>query len=143
MSRPRQSQQGDPRFKPMVIFPANSPVQPEPHEVEAAWILALHFRVVVEFLQPSEGYKMKTADIVMNGLIWEMKSPTGSGRTTIANQFHRASKQSSHLVFDARRVHVADDIVLAQVRQEVARRRHIKAVLYIAKDGTVLEIRPT
>jgi len=128
---------------PMVILPADAPVPPEPHEVEAAWILARHFGAVVEFLQPSEGYKMKTADMVMNGVIWEIKSPTGSGRTTIPNQFHRASKQSSHIVFDARRVHLSEDVVLAQVRRETARRRHIRAVLFIAKDGTVLEVRPT
>ncbi|MCL2471520.1 MAG: hypothetical protein FWF25_07250 [Propionibacteriaceae bacterium] len=125
---------------PMVVLPANSPVLPEPHEVEAAWILARHFGAVVEFLRPSEGYKMRTADMVMNGLIWEIKSPTGSGRTTIANQFRRASKQSSHLVFDARRVHLGNDIVLAQVRKEMVRRRHIRTVLFIAKDGTVLEV---
>jgi len=143
MSRKSRSKRDNPRFVPMVVLPADAPVIPEPHEVEVAWILARHFGVGVEFLRPSEGYKMKTADMVMNGLIWEIKSPTGSGRTTIPNQFRRASKQSTHIVFDARRVHLGEDAVLAQVRQEMVRRRHIKAVLFITKAGTVLEVHPT
>jgi hypothetical protein len=55
----------------MVLLPADSPQLPEPHEVEVAWILARHFVTVVELLRPIEGYKVKTADLVMNGLIWE------------------------------------------------------------------------
>ena len=126
----------------MVVLPADAPVLPEPHEVEVAWILARHFGVNVEFLRPSEGYKMKTADIVMNGLIWELKSPTGSSRMTVSNQFRRASKQSTHIVFDARRVHLDEDNALSQVRVEMKKRR-FKAVLFITKAGTVLEIRPS
>lgn len=84
---------------------------------------------------------MKTADMVMNGLIWEIKSPIGSSRMTVSNQFRRASKQSTHLVFDARRVHLDENDVLSQVRTEVKKRR-FRAVLFITKAGTVLEIRP-
>jgi len=126
----------------MVIVPADCARPPEPHEISAAWILARHFGTVVEFLCPSEGYKMKTADLVLNGLIWEMKSPTGNAHMTVSNQFRRASKQSTHVVFDARRVHLDEDYVLSQVRIEIKKRR-FKAVLFITKAGTVLEIRPT
>jgi len=47
------------RLVPMVVLPVDSRTPPEPHEVEVAWILARHFGVVVEFLRPSEGYKMR------------------------------------------------------------------------------------
>jgi len=126
----------------MVVLPADAPVLPEPHEVEVAWILARHFGSSVEFLRPSEGYKLKTADIVMNGLIWEIKSPTGGGRMTVSNQFKRASKQSNHIVLDARRVHLEEDKVLSQIRTEMKKRR-FRAVLFITKAGTVLEVHPT
>jgi len=61
----------------MVIIPAELPVPPEQHEIDTAWVLARHFRAVVEFLRPIEGYKLKTADLVMNGVVWELKSLTG------------------------------------------------------------------
>jgi len=126
----------------MVILPVGSPTPPEPHEVEIAWILARHFNTVVEFLRPVEGYKVKTANLVMSGLIWEVKSPTGKGRTTVANQFKRALKQSSHVVFDARRVQLDEDEVLRQVRRERQSRKAIKAVLLITKSGIVMDVQP-
>ena len=127
---------------PMVVLPADSPMPPEPHEVEVAWILARHHNTVVEFLRPMEGYRLKTADLVMNGVIWELKSPTGKGRTTVPNQFKRGTKQSKHIVFDARRVQLDEASVLAQVRREAQMRRSVKAVIFIGKTGIVIEIKP-
>jgi hypothetical protein len=126
----------------MVILPAHSDVMPEQHEVEIAWILARHYTTVIEFLRPTEGYKVKTADFVMNGLIWELKSPTGKSRTTVSNQFKRASKQSSHVIFDSRRIKIDEKEVLKQVHRELQARKSIKAVLFITKTGTVIEIQP-
>jgi len=45
-------------------------------------------------------------------------------------------------VFDARRVHLDENDALSQVRVEMKKRR-FKAVLFITKAGTVLEIRPS
>jgi hypothetical protein len=78
----------------------------------------------------------------MNGLIWESKSPTGRSRTTVSNQFKRASKQSSHVIFDARRVQLDKDDVLRQVRKELRTRKAIKVVLFISKAGIVMEVQP-
>jgi len=61
---------------PEVLVSESIKPRPEVHEIEVAWILARHYCCIVEFLQPSAGYKMKTPDIVMNGLMWEIKSPT-------------------------------------------------------------------
>ena len=142
MFRKRQPSPIRSRFEPLVLLPAGSPMMPEPHEIEVAWILARHYHTVVEFLTPSEGYKMKTADMVMNGIIWEIKSPTGKGNSTVPNQFKRAAKQSSHIVFDARRVQLHEDDVLRQVRRQLTVQKAVKVVLFITKAGTVMEIRP-
>jgi hypothetical protein len=60
-----------------VIIPAGHPNPPEQHEIEAAWILARHFRTTVEFLIPIDDYKRKTPDIIMLGIEFEIKSPIG------------------------------------------------------------------
>ena len=143
MPRKGRSRQERSRLVPMVVLPVGSSVPPEPHEVEVAWILARHFNTVVEFLRPIEGYKVKTADLVMNGLIWEVKSPTGQGRTTVSNQFKRASKQSNHMVFDSRRMQLSEDDILNQVRREIRTRKAIKVVLFINKGGEVMEVQST
>ena len=70
-----------------VIIPAGHPNPPEPHEVEVAYILARYYHVTVEFLIPVDDYKRKSADIVMLGVEWEIKSPHGASKSTIGNQF--------------------------------------------------------
>ena len=86
-----------------VIIPVNHPSPPEQHEIDAAWILARHFQCAVEFLTPVDDYKRKTADIVMLGIQWEMKSPIGASKSTIGNQFSIAKKQSRNIIIDTRR----------------------------------------
>jgi len=50
-----------------------------------------------------DDYKRKTADIVMFGVLWEIKSPIGASKSTISNQFQVASRQSRNVVIDTRR----------------------------------------
>ncbi|MDR1798082.1 MAG: hypothetical protein LBR44_11750 [Clostridiales Family XIII bacterium] len=37
-----------------VIIPPNHPNPPEPHEEDAAWVLAHHYDCIIEFLIPKE-----------------------------------------------------------------------------------------
>jgi hypothetical protein len=128
--------------KPDVIISDNHPNPPEDHEVEAAWILARHFNAVVEFLIPIGGYKTKTHDIVIEGLIWEMKAPKGDSKTTVGNQFKRSSKQRArHIVFDARRTCLKDEEIKVKIRYEMRRRKSVKRVLFISKSRSVVEIK--
>ena len=74
-----------------VILPTGHPKRPEEHEVDTAWVLARHYRTTVEFLIPVDDYKRTSPDVLMNGVIWEIKSPKGKSRYTIQEQFKRAS----------------------------------------------------
>lgn len=112
---------------------------PEQHEVEIAWILAKHFRCNVEFLQPQAGYKMKTPDIVMKGVMWEIKSPTGSSRkATIEYQF-KGLKQSRNLIIDGRRTKLDDTFIVEQLEKE-AKHHRTATILFIDKAQKVLEV---
>jgi hypothetical protein len=79
--------------KAQVIIPAGMD-KPQEHEIDAAWILARHFNITVEFLVPVNTYGRKTPDIRMDGDEWEMKSPQGKASSTVQNQFKKAMKQS-------------------------------------------------
>ena len=123
-----------------VIIPLGHPNPPEPHELDAAFILARHFRCTVEFLVPIDDYKRKTADIVMFGTQWEMKSPTGASKATIENQFRRASKQSKNIIVDTRRTTLEDKEIEKSIVRETKKHSAIKKVILINKSEKVVEM---
>ena len=123
-----------------VIIPADHPNPPEPHEVDVARILACYFRCTVEFLIPVDDYMRKTADIVMLGVEWEMKSPIGDSKSTIGNQFQTAIRQSKHIVIDTRRTSLEYDRIEKSVLLEMKKRTVVKKVILINKSAEVVEI---
>ena len=123
-----------------VIIPAGHPNPPEPHEVEAAYILARHYQETVEFLIPVDDYKRKSADIVMLGVEWEIKCPHGASKSTIGNQFRFASKQSKNIIIDTRRTSLEYESIEKRVLFETKRRPTIKRVVLIDKLEKVIEI---
>ena len=128
------------KVKANVIIPTDLVNPIESHEIEAAWILARHYNVIVEFLKPIDGYKVKTADFVMDGIIWELKSPIGKSKNTIEHTLRRAGKQSRFLVFDGRRAQLSDEFMVQKIHYELSKRRSIKKVIFINKNQEVLEI---
>jgi len=123
-----------------VIIPADHPNPPEPHEIDIARVLARYFKCSAEFLIPIDDYKRKTADIVMLGVEWEIKSPTGNSKSTIGNQFHAASRQSKYIVIDTRRTSLEYDRIEKTVLLEMKKRIGIKKVILINKTTEVVEI---
>jgi len=124
-----------------VIISTDHPNPPELHEIEAAWILARHYQCTVEFLTPLDDYKRKTADIAMLGIQWEMKSPIGTSKSTIENQFRRASKQSRNIVIDTRRTTLEDKEIEKSVLRETRKHSAMKKVILINKFEKVVEMR--
>ena len=115
--------------------------QPEPHEIIVAKILEKYFHFKIEFIAPINDYKRKTPDLVMNGLLWEIKSPTGkSRRHTVSYQFDRASKQSKFIIFDGQRTELTDDFLQKRISFELEKHRSIRKVIFITKSQEVLEI---
>ncbi|MDR0852958.1 MAG: hypothetical protein LBN34_01130 [Clostridiales Family XIII bacterium] len=123
-----------------VIIPTNLDNPLEAHEIEAAWIIAKHYNEVVEFLRPIDGYRVKTADLVMNGVIWEVKSPIGKSKNTVEYTMRRAGKQSKYLIFDGRRAPLTDGFIEKKIVFELGKRRTIKKVVYIRKNKEVIEL---
>jgi hypothetical protein len=72
---------------------------PEKFELTAADILLGYFEYDLEFVLRKVN---ATPDFVINGVAWELKSPTGKGKRNVQHQFNRALKQSRNIIFDAR-----------------------------------------
>ena len=123
-----------------VIIPVGHPNPPEPHEVDAAYILARHYQSTVEFLIPVDDYKRKSADIVMLGVVWEIKCPTGVSKSTIRNQFRRASRQSKCIIIDTRRTKLEKESIEKETLYQIKERPYIKKVILIDKFEKIIEI---
>jgi len=124
-------------ISPIVVPPGLSV---RPHEMETAERLrALGF--AVEFLPVSDEPGRRNPDILLNGEIWEMKSPQGnSEKNTIDTQLRDAGHQSAHLVLDTSRTPLADDFIVAEVRRRLQYRLRLKSVIILLKNGDVVRI---
>jgi len=127
-----------------VIIPGNHPSPPESHEVDAALILSRHFNCSVDFIIPVDDYMRKSADILMLGTEWELKCPFGASKSTIENQFRRASKQAKNIVLDTRHTKLDYDVVEKKVLLELRERpsmKRVNRVILINKLGKIIEIK--
>ena len=124
-----------------VIIPPNHPNPPEPHEIDTAWVLARHFNCIVSFVIPVNDYARPSLDILMQGVLHEMKSPTGKSLShTVKAQFDRATSQhAAVLVLDGRRTKLTDEHIISKIKNELEHRRRIKRVIFITKSESVLE----
>jgi hypothetical protein len=111
---------------------------PREYELSAALILANHFRADVIFLRPE---RKKAPDIAVNGIKWEIKSPTGDGKKTIDNNLRAARKQSRNIVLDLRRAKMHQSKALARVNHYLGAGPHqIKYLKIITKTQAVIDI---
>lgn len=115
-------------------------VIPEKHELEMV-IIFLAMGKDVEFLKPSRIKGAKTPDIYMDGISWEMKSPTGNKSYTIEEQLRRASKQSAYIIIDTRRTLLLDTKIEKQIYNYLKKSHTIKKVLVINKKSKILDIK--
>ena len=124
-----------------VIIPENLPTPPMPHEVNTALSLARHYQTRIEFLIPIDDFKRKTADIVMFGVEWELKCPTGTSKATIQNQFRRASKQAKNIILDTRRTKLKYEVIEKRVYIELKNHPNVDRVTLIDKKNNIIEIK--
>jgi hypothetical protein len=76
---------------------------------------------------------MKTPDVKIDGVLYEMKCPFGKSRGTIQNCVKRASKQSANIIIDLRHTPLKTDYCLAVLKREFELRSSIKRMLIITK----------
>ena len=107
---------------------------PEKHEFETAKFFAAMGKNII-FLKPSNNPETYTPDILMDGVEWEMKSPTGDSKRTIETNFRKAVKQSKYIIFDLRRIKLPEKQCLTQLEKEYYSRNYLKRMYVICKNG--------
>ncbi|MCA9342997.1 hypothetical protein KC950_03240 [Candidatus Saccharibacteria bacterium] len=120
-----------------VILPTNLKPSPARYELTAAQLLAEHFKTDVEFISRSNH---KTPDFLIDGVKWELKSPTGTGKRNIERQLQTGIKQSKNIVFDARRskIHIARIKNVLNYQFRLA--KSIERIVLIDKSKNIIEL---
>ena len=129
MPKPRKAQ---------IIIPAE--LCPWPHELRVAQILALAGHTV-EFLPTRSA---KTADILLDGIEYEIKSPRTSKANTLEHLIKKALRQSPNIIIDSSRTNgkmIRDgqicDFLVSKVRQY----RQIKRMIFVTRTGRIIDIK--
>lgn len=111
---------------------------PEKHELLTAKFFAEAGKDVV-FICSSGIPEAYRPDILMDGVEWEMKAPTGNGKKTIERNMHKAAKQSRFIIFDLRRIGLPEQQCMSQLEREFNERSYLRKLLIITKAGELKE----
>lgn len=113
--------------------------EPEPHEIQTALFLR-KLGKEVKFLAPANQPGIKTPDILMGDLKWEIKSPVSNGSRAIEHAFRVAIKQSENILFDLRRSKGHDKTNLSKLKYtyKLVRGKKVKNLLVITKENSKL-----
>lgn len=108
------------------------------------WLLPGYWRNITDaplsFYNRLPAIKTKTPDIVMNGVMWEIKSPTGnSKKSTVEYQF-KGLKQSRNLIIDGRRTKLSDTFIKRQITLEITRHSRVGRIIFITKSDKIVEL---
>ena len=110
----------------------------KPHERSAAYFLCGK-GYDIEVLIPSNTPRNKNADFLINGRIWELKSPQKNRRETIERCFKKASNQSENLLLDLRNIKAIDDKTIKYINHSFLKAHRIKRLIIIDKNGHLLQ----
>ena len=118
-----------------VIVPANA--NPWPHEQRVAKILALAGHAV-EFIPESN---TKTADILLDGVEFEIKSPKSANANSLEHILKKAVNQSCNIIIDTSRMkNIRDDNTRRFLVNQARLRKQIKKLIMITKQGQIIDV---
>ena len=116
-------------------------IPPAKHELATAKIFSKLGKDIV-FIQSSNIKGNHLPDFWMDGKMWEVKSPCGSGKRTIEKLFAEAVKQSKFIIFDLNRSKKSDEQAhIKNIIKETNSRKYLKKVKIITKNGQILDIK--
>ncbi len=120
-----------------IIMPPGMKPRPEDHEIYVAGVLAVYFKADVEFIPRSN---QRTPDFLIQGKVWELKSPTGTGKNNIQHQLQEAHGQSDNVVLDASRSKMHPEEIRRRTEHQFKIIKSVKRLIFVPKDGEPLEI---
>ena len=112
------------------------------HLTEHEWNtvkLLLDLGYDIELIPPVHIKGVKTADMSMNGIMWEMKSPQGGGKTTISHTIKHAVSQSTNIIIDLRRCKLDEVQSIKELERHFKLSKRIRRLKIITKSEEILD----
>ena len=114
---------------------------PQKHEFYTAEVLALAYGNII-FRKQVYKFGAKNPDILMGGILWEIKSPKTRKMSGIEQCLKRASKQSAYIIVDSGRVKgLKDDNILKFLENKVRKQKTIKRLIFVNKGREIFDIK--
>jgi hypothetical protein len=112
-----------------------------PHELKTAEALAAA-GLTVEFIRRSEAPRQTSADVRIDGVEWEIKSPEADNLKAVQRNLRRALKQSRNVIFDCRRMkRLPAEAIEREVRTQAGALRSLRRLIFVGKNGKIVDIK--
>lgn len=93
----------------------------------------------IQLIPPVQGKGIKTPDLTIDGVPWEMKAPIGNGKRTVQNTLIRAGKQSENIIIDLRRSKMPENQAIRDFEKEFFATKKLKQMKIITKKEEILD----
>jgi hypothetical protein len=113
--------------------------KPRKVEREAAWILARHYKTVVQILRPTMGYKEKTADFQIGDDLYELKTPISTKAEKVEWMIRNGAKQSKNVVLDGRKTKIHEKRLVEICKDRLKRIKKVRKIILIINKKKVLD----
>lgn len=121
-----------------VTIPAKIIPYPTAREIFIAHILADYFQKNVRFVPKTS---CKTADFLIDGRYWELKSPVGSGKRTMQHVLQNAALQAENVIIDLGLSKMNYTRARSRIAYESKYIPRIKRLLIINKNNKVFALK--
>lgn len=109
------------------------------HEM-ATVVLLTELGCNVELIPKSNLQGVRTPDVRIEGLLWEIKSPKGEGESLMKNTVQKACRQLCNVIVDLRRVKRYQEKCLSELNREFEYSRSLKRLKIITKNGSIIDL---
>lgn len=93
----------------------------------------------IELIPPMGGNKVRTPDMQMDSIIWEIKAPEGGGKNTIRHNLERAKNQSRNIIIDLRWCRLRDEQAIRELEQRFQLSKRFRRMKIITKMEKILD----
>lgn len=115
-------------------------VNPKEHEIATALRL-LAYGLDVSFRERSNVPGTKNPDAMIDGEVWEFKSPLGaSEKNTISGQFKSAKDQAENLVIDLARCGLPDALAIDQATRRFLGQKRFARLIILDHDQRIIRL---
>lgn len=93
----------------------------------------------IELIPPSQIKGLHIGDFIMQGVLWELKSPTGNGKNTIKHTIQNATHQSNNIIVDLYRCRLDETHAINELKQHFQLSKRLRRMKVITKSEKILD----